>query len=341
MTAPGNGCAVTVVIPTHNRRDLLLRTLDSVLRQTGVELEIVVVDDGGTDGTADAVRGLALGGVRVIRHERSRGVSGARNAGLAAARTPWVAFVDDDDLWAPDKLQAQLTSISANEGARWSCVGTVGVNSSLRVTSYSEGPEPGDVFGQLLQRNMIPGGGSGVLIDVDLAREVGGYDEQISILADWDLYLRLSQRSPIASVRRPLLAYYVHSDSMYHNPAGVVRELAYLEDKHRDLPGAGQFRFHRSYWFLLLARMARRMGDNRAAGALLWTGVRDGGPIAMAQEVFPRLWRRTRYRLSARARLESPGLVRRLRATASVEPWLSQYRSGFAQAAGMRAPDVA
>jgi hypothetical protein len=188
---------------------------------------------------------------------------------------------------------------------------------------------------------MIPGGGSGVLIDTELACEVGGYDERISILADWDFYVRLSLRSPIASVRRPLLAYYVHSDSMYHNPAGVVRELRFLEDKHRDLPVVGQFRFDRSFWFLLLARMARRLGNHRTAGALLWTGVREGGSVAMAHEVLPRVRRRIWHRLTGQARLESPQHVRRLRAAESVEPWLSAYTRGFAPAGGRRTPDVA
>jgi glycosyltransferase involved in cell wall biosynthesis len=322
-----NGPAVTVVIPTHNRRQLLLRTLDSVLSQTGVELEVVVVDDGGTDGTPAAVDGLGAANVRLIRHERSRGVSGARNAGLADARTAWTAFVDDDDLWAPDKLRAQLDTLAERAPARWACVGTVGVDASLRVTSYSVGPPSGDVSGRLVRRNVIPGGGSGILVDTGLAREIGGYDESLSILADWDFYLRLSARSPLASVQRPLLAYYVHSDSMYHNPPGVVRELRILEDKHRELSGDVPFRFDRGYWFLTLARMSRRLGDPRAAAALLWCGVREGGPVGMAREVVPRLRRRFRRALSQKAHERSPALVRRMEAARSVEPWLRPYES--------------
>ncbi len=117
-----NSPAVTVVIPTRDRRELLLRTLDSVLRQEDVALDVVVVDDGGTDGSADAVENLQLPNVRVLRHQRSRGVSAARNAGLRTVTAPWVAFVDDDDLWAPTKLRAQLTSLEQRPDARWSCV---------------------------------------------------------------------------------------------------------------------------------------------------------------------------------------------------------------------------
>ena len=92
---------VTVVIPTHNRRALLARTLHSVLAQRHVDLAVVVVDDGGSDGTAKALDDLNDTRVTVVRHDRPRGVSAARNSGIAKAVTPWLAFVDDDDLWAP------------------------------------------------------------------------------------------------------------------------------------------------------------------------------------------------------------------------------------------------
>ncbi len=99
---------MTVVVPTHNRPQLLLRTLATVLHQEDVPVEVVVVDDGGAARATDAIAAQGLTGVRVIRHERSKGVSAARNAGLATVRTPWVAFVDDDDLWAPRHLRTLL-----------------------------------------------------------------------------------------------------------------------------------------------------------------------------------------------------------------------------------------
>jgi glycosyltransferase involved in cell wall biosynthesis len=99
---------VTVVIPTHNRKELLDRTLRSVLAQEDVDLSVVVVDDGSADGTEAFVQALADPRVSVVRHPEARGVSAARNTGIARATTTWLAFVDDDDLWAPTKLRAQL-----------------------------------------------------------------------------------------------------------------------------------------------------------------------------------------------------------------------------------------
>src|SRR5918992_1308501 len=92
---------VSVVIPTRNRRNTVLGAIESARRQEDVAVEVVVVDDGSTDGTEAAVS--AVEGVRVIRHPVSRGVAAARNAGISAAAADWIAFLDDDDLWAPWK----------------------------------------------------------------------------------------------------------------------------------------------------------------------------------------------------------------------------------------------
>src|SRR5918994_6933731 len=94
---------VSVVIPTRNRRELLLRTLASVLAQENVDIAVVVVDEASSDGTGDALTSLAEPRVSVVRHATPLGVAAARNAGLEHVDTDWVAFVDDDDVWAPDK----------------------------------------------------------------------------------------------------------------------------------------------------------------------------------------------------------------------------------------------
>jgi glycosyltransferase involved in cell wall biosynthesis len=317
--------AVTVVVPTHNRRRLLLRTLDSVLHQSDVRLEVVVVDDGGTDGTTEALHALRCADLRVIRNERSQGVSAARNVGLAAVRTPWVAFVDDDDLWAPDKLAAQFTALAAHPDARWSCVSAVRVDSTLQVISPWRAPASGDVSQLLLTRNVIPGGGSGVLADADLARQVGGFDERISILADWDFYLRLSLRSPVASVEPPLVAYYVHSDSMFHDPAGLLRELLYLERRHRDLVDGRSFRFDRAVWFVLLARVAHRLGDHGGAVKYLLEGARQGAAAPMARKLLPRVRRRVRRALRPNTEVELPWHRARQEFAELAHPWLVRY----------------
>src|SRR3954453_15833744 len=208
---------VTVVIPTHNRRLLLMRTLHSVLAQQHVDIEVVVVDDGGTDGTEAAVAGLADPRVTLIRHPFPRGVSAARNTGIEKASAPWLAFVDDDDLWAPRKLRSQLDALAAHPSWQWSCPGWVNIHRQCQLISSAQPPGDPDVGDALLAANAIPGGGSGVLASRELTTTVGGFDEAMCNLADWDFYIRLGLRSPVAAVPRPLLGYYVHRDGMAHD----------------------------------------------------------------------------------------------------------------------------
>ncbi|MGY1711370.1 glycosyltransferase family 2 protein [Geodermatophilus sp. SYSU D00758] len=288
-----NGPAqVTVVIPTHNRRRLVLRTLDSVVHQQDVDLHVVVVVDGGTDGTADAVRTRSLGSVEVVEHTPARGVSAARNTGLARADTPWVAFVDDDDLWAPGKLRAQLDALGRSPGAGWSCGSAVHLDAKLCIRATDEAPASGDVSHLLLERQPIPGGGSGVLVDTALARRVGGFDERISILADWDFYLRLSLESPLAAVDEYLVGYYVHQDSMFHDPRGILRELHYMREKYPAGDGGRPFRVDPAAWYVALARMAYRSGDRREAANFLGRGLVGMGVRGTARKARGALRRR-------------------------------------------------
>jgi len=221
---------VTVVIPTKDRWALLRGTLASVLAQRDVDLDVVVVDDGSTTSSGRDASELDDPRVRVVRHERSHGVAAARNRGLAEAAAAWVAFVDDDDLWAPDKLRAQLDALAAVPGARWSCVGEVHVDGALATIGYDTPPPSGDVAPLLLATNRVPGGGSGVLADAELVREVGGFDERLRNLADYDLWIRLALAARVATVDRPLLAYRIHG-------GGLSRQLVDVLDEHDHVVG--------------------------------------------------------------------------------------------------------
>src|SRR5881397_1285072 len=119
--------AVTVVIPTRNRSDLLRQTLTSVLRQRDVDLRVIVVDDASTDDVAGVVAGWGDGRVRVLRNDAATGVSAARNRGLSETTTEWVGFCDDDDLWSPDKLGRQLAA-ARSPRRDWAYTGCVYVN---------------------------------------------------------------------------------------------------------------------------------------------------------------------------------------------------------------------
>jgi glycosyltransferase involved in cell wall biosynthesis len=254
---------VSVVIPTRNRRALLRRALRSVLAQRRVAIEVFVVDDASTDGTADFVRSLGDPRVMVVRHQTARGVAAARNTGLARARAPWVAFLDDDDMWAPTKLTRQL-SAAAQAGAGWVCAGAVIVDETLAIVAGKGPPVNGDVS-QLLAFNIVPGGGSGPVVRTDLARAVGGFDSAFSILADWDMWIRLFLETPPACVWHPVVAYLRHTGSMSHLNEGFDGELDRMVVKHARARQQLGVEMGRDRWLRWAAAMQIRAGNRRQA----------------------------------------------------------------------------
>jgi glycosyltransferase involved in cell wall biosynthesis len=255
---------VSVVIPTHNRRRLLGQAVRSALGQVGVEVEVVVVDDGSSDGTADAVASLGDDRVRLIRHRRPLGVAVARNAGAGAARGAWVALLDDDDLWAPDKLWRQLEGASAAE-AGWVYAGVVEVDAEGRLLGGGPPPSPEELLAGLRRRNLMPAGSSNVVVRSDLLSESGGFDSRLRHLADWDLWLRLAGLGPPACVPAPLVAYRLHHGQATLDTTGMLAEASALEARH----GANRTAVLRwAAWSHL--RMGRRRAALRAyAGAVL------------------------------------------------------------------------
>jgi hypothetical protein len=230
---------VTVVIPTRDRRHLLERTLTSVLAQVGVQVRAIVVDEASSDGTASFLRSIRDPRVSVITHDRARGLAAARNAGLVAADTEWVAFTDDDDLWAPTKLAAQLTALRRDPSCGWSCVGAIWVDAALRPIAAQRLTSADNLLRQLLVVNVIPGGGSGVVVRAELLRDIGGFTTNPALAAeDWDCWIRLAKCSPLAVVDAPLLAYRVASGSMSGDTVRMERALQHVRSKHAALARA-------------------------------------------------------------------------------------------------------
>lgn len=222
---------VGVVIPTRDRCELLRATLGSALAQVGVDLEVVVVDEASDDGTAEMLRGLRDDRVRVIRHDRPRGVAAARNVGRRATTAPWIALLDDDDLWAPDKLACQLAAAD-EAGTAWVYGGAVELGRDGQVHGPPVPPEPEALVASLRRCNGVPAGSSNVVARADLLERVGGADERLRHLADWDLWLRLAATGPPAVVRAPLVAYRQHAGQATLDTAGMAEEARILAERH-------------------------------------------------------------------------------------------------------------
>lgn len=267
--AQGAG-AVSVVIPTKNRRLLLMTTLTGVLAQRGVEVVVVVVDDGSTDGTAGAVSALGDPRVRVLRHETSQGVVAARNRGLAAARGDWVAFCDDDDVWSPDKLVGQIDA-AARLGRAWAVAGAVGFEPDGTIL-YTRLPVEGKQLAATLPwNNAVPGGSSNVVARRALLRETGGFDPRLRVLADWELWIRLARSGPPASVAAPVVGYRMHGANMSTRSEGVLDELCLIEQRSADLRNGR--RLDPAWFHQWMGVSMMRGGDRRGAAGAFWRQV--------------------------------------------------------------------
>lgn len=252
-----NDGKISVVVPTRNRSALLAMTLRSVLLQQDVDLEVIVVDEGSTDDTAAMLARLGDARVRVLRHDVPHGVSTARNDGTAAAVGEWLAFVDDDDLWAPDKLAQQLRA-ALSTGRDWVYTGCVNISDAGQIICGRPPLAPEQMMAVLTRYNAIPGGCSNVMMRRTAWQRVGPFDTRLRNTEDWEMWIRLAKDGPPACVARPLLAYRVHRANASLNVAEIVRGTTLIERVHQTTADWGHI--HR--W---LAESYLRRGQRFAA----------------------------------------------------------------------------
>ncbi len=266
-----------------DRAAMLAQALTGVLRQRDVALEVVVVDEASTDGTAELLRRVseAEPRVRTVHHAEARGLPAARNVGIAAAAGRWVAFCDDDDVWAPDKLAAQL-EVTAATGASWAATSAVVVDEGLAPVGVNRIDVEGDVLARLRRANIFPAGASSMIVDRDLARSVGGFDESLRSSEDWELWLRLAVRSRVVAVDRPLVAYRLTSRSMSRSVQRMRESRRLVLAAHGGDPTPDDDYDYERY----LARQLVRSGERwPAALAFARLAVRHRRPAELARAV--------------------------------------------------------
>ena len=221
---------VTTIIPTYNRAELLPRALRSVVGQSRPPDEVIVVDDGSTDGTRRLVE-EEFPDVAYV-YQENRGVSAARNRGIAGARGEWIALLDSDDEWLPRKLEKQLQALArsshqppAAEEPRYRICHTdeIWIRRGRRVNPREKHAKAGgDVFERCLPLCAISP--SSVLIHRDLFAELGAFDESLPVCEDYDLWLRLSAAHPVLYVDEPLIVKYGgHDDQLSRRHWGMDR----------------------------------------------------------------------------------------------------------------------
>jgi len=210
-----------VVIPVHNRPGELARAVDSVLAQTCRDFELVVVDDGSTDATSEVAASYG-DRIRLIRQENA-GVSAARNRGIAATRAPWIALLDSDDAWRPDKLARQRRFAEERPDCSILQANEIWVRNGRRVNPpETHRKRDGRIFRESLARCMVSP--SAVALRRDLFERYGPFDERLPACEDYDLWLRITAFEPVGLIDEDLLTRYGgHDDQLSRRFWGMDR----------------------------------------------------------------------------------------------------------------------
>jgi glycosyltransferase involved in cell wall biosynthesis len=192
--------AVSIVLPTYDRLEYLKEAVGSVLAQTFTDWELIVVDDGSTDDTRRWLAAISDPRVVVVPLGHTGNRSLVRNCGVARARGSWIAFLDSDDLWAPEKLAIQLEHLASNPTRRWSCTAVSFIDGRGLPTAQRAGPPYRAQSGWILEgllRFTAAATMPTLVVHRSLFDEVGGFDESVLEREDYELELRLAARSEI------------------------------------------------------------------------------------------------------------------------------------------------
>ena len=203
---------ISVIIPTHNRVHVLGRAIESVLAQTFKPLELIIVDDGSTDTTAELV-GSRFPECHYV-YQDNQGVSSARNHGIRIASGDWFAFLDSDDEWLPGKLAAQQEHLSLNIAHRLCHTEEIWIRNGKRVNAMLKHAKSGGyIFEKCLPLCVISP--SAAMIHRDIFKEIGTFDESLPACEDYDMWLRICSRESVGFVEEAQIRKYGgHADQL-------------------------------------------------------------------------------------------------------------------------------
>ena len=216
---------VSVIIPVYNAEKFLSETIESVIAQTYTDWEIIAVDDGSTDRSGEILRKYEQrlpSKIHVIT-QRNSGVSIARNNAIAIAKGDYIAFLDHDDLWLPEKLEKQVDLLDSNKelGLVYSDSYVIDEEGNLRKKTFFEIVRPfrGNIFNELFYDNFIPL--LTAIIRKEVVNKVGMFDPKYKIAEEYDLFLKIAEYYPVDFVEQPLAKYRIHDKSVSRN-SGVA-----------------------------------------------------------------------------------------------------------------------
>ncbi|MBA3924297.1 MAG: glycosyltransferase family 2 protein [Nostocaceae cyanobacterium] len=260
---------VSVIIPAYNAMTYLSATLESVIRQTFSDFEVLIINDGSTDQIEQWVAELSEERVHLIS-QANQGVSAARNTGIAHAQGEYIAFIDADDLWEPTKLEKQVQSLEKNPTVGLVYTWTAFIDESAKPTgvfiiSHAEG----NVWEQIVVRDMISTGSS-PMVRRDCFAKVGVFDPQISGGEDRELWSRIAACYPFAVIKEFLTLYRRHPNNTTKNCQKMVQQLRQVIEKtFKSAPTESLYLRNHSYgWMNIFAAWSALLDEQNHQQAM-------------------------------------------------------------------------
>lgn len=226
---------VSVIIPTYNRAHLISRAIQSVLKQTYKDFEVIVIDDGSTDNTEYIIKQFQDkdNRIRYIKHKKNKGGSAARNAGIKLSKGDYIAFQDSDDEWLSEKLEKQMKFFEgapSNVGVVYSGFWRIEGDTKNYIPSSQVTEKEGNVHKELLKGNFVTT--QSIVIRKECFEKAGMFDESLPRLQDWDLVLRLSKYYEFKCIDEPLVFSYFTPVSISSNKDALIKASELIISKH-------------------------------------------------------------------------------------------------------------
>lgn len=224
---------VSVIIPTYNRAHLIGRAVQSVLAQTYKDFEIIVVDDGSTDNTEEVVKNFGNSRIRCARHGENKGAAAARNTGIKIARGSYIAFLDSDDEWLPEKLEKQVRvfgKASLEVGVIYTGCWRMEGDRKTYTPSPKIIQKQGNIHRLLLEGSLFVT--STAMVRRECLLRVGVFDEHLLRHQDWELWIRISKYYYFRCIDEPLVISYYCEKGVHRNPSALIRARKVILEKH-------------------------------------------------------------------------------------------------------------
>lgn len=221
---------VSVIIPAYNVMTYLAKTVESVLKQTLTDFEVIIVNDGSSDGIEKWVDTIADNRVKLVS-QKNQGAAAARNTGIAHAKGTYIAFIDSDDLWEPTKLKKQADFLDKNSdvGLIYAWIISIDANGNNRGKIYASNLE-GYVWEKLIEENIIRCC-SAAMVRGDCFEKLGVFDQNLRFAEDWEMWIRIARNYSFAVIKEPLVYYRHHPNNKSRNYIKTVDNFRLIVEK--------------------------------------------------------------------------------------------------------------